>query len=61
MARETEQAAHPLTLGEKLDEMTLNDETRNPRDKGYMDAVREIRDWLAHQPAERSAVGEERS
>jgi hypothetical protein len=35
------------SLAAKLDAMTLHDETRDPRDKGYMDAVRELRDWLA--------------
>jgi hypothetical protein len=41
-----------LTLREKLDEMTLHDETGDPRDEGYMDAVREIRDWLVGRHAE---------
>lgn len=52
MARQIQQTPQRVALGEKLDDMTLNDETRNPRDEGYMDAVREIRDWLAQQPAE---------
>jgi hypothetical protein len=34
-------------LEEKLDEMTLHDETSDPRDQGYMAAVRELRTWAA--------------
>jgi hypothetical protein len=34
------------SLNEKLMEMTLYDDTGDPRDEGYMDAVREIRTWL---------------
>jgi hypothetical protein len=36
-------------LAEQLDEMTLHDETGDPRDEGYMAAVRDLRDWLAEQ------------
>jgi hypothetical protein len=36
-----------MTLAEKLDDMTLHDETGDPRDEGYMAAVRELRDWMA--------------
>jgi hypothetical protein len=36
-------------LAAKLDDMTLHDETGDPHDKGYMNAVRELRDWLAEQ------------
>jgi hypothetical protein len=43
-------------LTAKLDDMTLHDETKNPRDEGYMDAVRELREWLSQQPA-RPSVG----
>lgn len=35
------------SLNEKLMEMTLYDNTGDPRDEGYMDAVREIRTWLS--------------
>lgn len=35
------------SLNEKLMEMTLYDDTGDPRDEGYMDAVREIRTWLS--------------
>lgn len=42
-------AVTPNTLAEKLDDMTLNDETGDPRAEGYMDAVRELRDWVAAQ------------
>jgi hypothetical protein len=42
-------AVTPSTLAEKLDDMTLHDETGDPRDEGYMGAVRELRDWLAEQ------------
>lgn len=35
-----------FALNEKLMEMTLHDNTGHPRDEGYMDAVRELRDWL---------------
>ncbi len=38
---------HRDALSEKLDEMTLHDETGDPRDQGYMAAVRELRDWHA--------------
>ena len=47
----------PATLAEKLDDMTLHDETGDPRDEGYMAAVRELRDWLARR-AELRGVGE---
>jgi hypothetical protein len=46
----------PATLPEKLDEMTLHDETGDPRDQGYMAAVRELRDWHARR-AELRGVG----
>jgi hypothetical protein len=39
------------SLVEKLDEMTLHDETGNPRDAGYMAAVREIREWVVAHPS----------
>jgi hypothetical protein len=39
------------TLTEKLDDMTLHDETGDPRDEGYMAAVRELRDWIAERAA----------
>ncbi len=35
----------------KLEDMTLYDETGDPRDEGYMDAVRELREWLAERTA----------
>lgn len=35
------------SLGDKLMDMTLHDDTGDPRDEGYMDAVREMRDWLS--------------
>lgn len=41
--------AEPATLAEKLDEMTLHDETGDPRDEGYMAAVGELRDWHARR------------
>jgi hypothetical protein len=41
------EATTPRTLADKLDDMTLHDETGDPRDEGYMAAVRELRDWLA--------------
>jgi hypothetical protein len=50
MPRERKHAPVAATVGAlaaKLDDMTLHDETRDPRDKGYMDAVRELRDWFA--------------
>jgi hypothetical protein len=50
MHRKSKHAAVAVTsdtLAEKLDDMTLHDETGDPRDEGYMDAVRELRDWLA--------------
>jgi len=36
--------------------MTLHDETGDPRDEGYMDAVRELRDWLAGQAEDHAAL-----
>jgi hypothetical protein len=36
-------------LAEQLDEMTLHDETGDPRDEGYMDAARELREWHAQR------------
>jgi hypothetical protein len=39
----------------KLDDMTLYDEAGDPRDEGYMDAVRELREWLSGRPARPSA------
>ena len=38
-------------LAEQLDEMTLHDETDDPSDEGYMNAVRELREWLEEQSA----------
>jgi hypothetical protein len=38
-------------LAAKLDDMTLHDETGDPRDEGYMDAVRELREWLSERSA----------
>jgi hypothetical protein len=35
------------SLNEKLMEMTLFDDTGDPRDEGYMAAVRELRTWLS--------------
>ena len=32
----------------KLDDMTLHDDTGDPRDEGYMDAVNELRHWLRY-------------
>jgi hypothetical protein len=52
MSRESKHAPVAVildTLAAKLDDMTLHDETGDPRDEGYMDAVRELRDWLAGQ------------
>jgi len=39
------------SLAEKLDEMTLHDETGDPRDVGYMAAVRELREWVTANPS----------
>lgn len=39
------------SLTEKLDEMALHDETGDPRDDGYMAAVRELREWVAANPS----------
>lgn len=39
------------SLAEKLDEMTLHDETGDPRDEGYMAAVRELPAWIAANPS----------
>src|SRR5580700_4617310 len=39
------------SLAEKLDEMTLHDETGDPRDAGYMAAVRELKEWVAANPS----------
>jgi hypothetical protein len=53
MPRRSEHAPEvttPRTLADKLDDMTLYDETGDPRDEGYMAAVRELRDWLAEHP-----------
>lgn len=41
------------SLNEKLMEMTLHDDTGDPRDEGYMDAVREIRDFLGESRTRR--------
>ena len=45
----------PEALAAKLDDMTLHDETGDPRDLGYMAAVRELRDWLAEYRARGAA------
>jgi hypothetical protein len=41
-------------LAEQLDEMTLHDETGDPRDEGYMDAVRELREWHTQRTQRRT-------
>lgn len=46
-AHDGENQVHRDALTEKLDEMTLHDETGDPRHQGYMAAVRELRDWHA--------------
>lgn len=50
-------AVTAATLAEQLDDMTLHDETGDPRDKGYMAAVRELRDWVAERAADPSGSG----
>ncbi len=43
-------------LDDKLMDMTLHDGTGDPRDEGYMDEVREIRDWLSEFRARQTRV-----
>lgn len=41
-------------LASQLDEMTLHDDTGDPRDEGYMAAVRELRGWIKEQTGQRA-------
>jgi hypothetical protein len=43
-----------VALAAQLDEMTLHDDTGDPRDEGYMAAVRELRGWIKKQTERRA-------